>query len=79
MTGKNLLFGNNSHLIYSGSITDADAKRLTQAMTALGLGKAKGATILYTRNQDGSVVSVVVKDGAWEDPTLKHAFPFWAG
>jgi membrane associated rhomboid family serine protease len=74
MTGKDLTFGNNSHLIYSGSITDADAKRVVQSLSILRSGNAQGATVLYTRNQAGSVVSMVVKDGAWQNLKIMPGF-----
>jgi hypothetical protein len=64
IAGTNLAFGSNAHLIYSGSITDADAQRLVKTLSIPRLNNANGATILYTKNQAGSVVSVAVNSGA---------------
>jgi hypothetical protein len=74
VTGKNRTFGNNAHLVYSGSTTDVDAKRLVDILSILRLNNAPGATILYTKNQAGSVVSFAVKEGAWRDPKLAPVF-----
>ncbi len=77
ITGKNLTFGNNAHLVYSGSTTEADAQRLVSILSILRLNNAQGATVLYTKNQAGSVVSVAVKEGAWQNPKMAPAFEFW--
>jgi membrane associated rhomboid family serine protease len=77
VAGKNLTFGNNAHLVYSGSTTDADAKRLVEILSILRLSNVQNATILYTKNQAGSVVSLAVKEGAWQNPKMAPVFELW--
>jgi rhomboid protease GluP len=73
-TGRTLNFGNKSHVIYSGEATDADARRLTATLALFGFDKAQGITLLYTKKQGAATVSMMVKEGAWQDPKLMPAF-----
>jgi hypothetical protein len=36
----------------------------------------RGALVLYSRGQSGSVVSLLVKEEAWQDPKLAVPFNF---
>jgi hypothetical protein len=77
MTGKKLTVGNSSELLYSGTATEADAKRLAETLSIVGFAKAQKATILYTKGRSGSVVSLVVKEGAWQNVTMAPIFDLW--
>jgi membrane associated rhomboid family serine protease len=72
--GKSLTIGTHDIIVYSGTATDKDARQLGQALTTMGFLRDRGAFVLYSRGQGGSVVSLIVKDGAWQDPKLTVAF-----
>ena len=77
VTGKKLSLGGSANLVYSGTATEADAKRLAASLSMLRFGNAQGATMLYMKNGSGSVVSVIVKDGAWQNPNMAPIFDIW--
>jgi membrane associated rhomboid family serine protease len=76
INGKSLTIGKNDIIVYSGTATDKDAMKLGQTLTTIGFLRDRGALVLYSRGQGGSVVSLIVKEGAWEDPKLAVQFSF---
>jgi membrane associated rhomboid family serine protease len=76
INGKSLTIGKHDRIVYSGKATDADAKRLGQTLTIIGFMKDRGVLVLYTKDQVGSVVSLIVKNEAWQNPKLASSFHF---
>jgi membrane associated rhomboid family serine protease len=76
INGKSLTIGKLDTIVYSGTATDKDAKQLGQTLTTIGFLRDRGALVLYSRGQGGSVVSLIVKEGAWDNPQLAVQFNF---
>ena len=67
VTVGKIIIGTKDAVYFFGSATAADATSLGQALkTAEFLGDT-GATVLLSKG-DGTVVSLMVKEGAWDEP-----------
>jgi membrane associated rhomboid family serine protease len=74
--GNRLTIGKSDTIVYSGTATGEDARRLAQALTTIGLLKDRGVLVLYSRGQGGSVISLIVNEVAWQDPKMAAQFNF---
>jgi hypothetical protein len=72
--GSKVLVGTKDNVYYSGLATKQDAKALGDALKADGFFTDRGATVLLSKGNDGTVVSFVVQDGIWEQPDMVAGF-----
>jgi membrane associated rhomboid family serine protease len=68
--GHRLSLGTNDAIEYSGSATEADARALGETLRTKGFFSGKGGLALLSKGKDGTVVSLVVKEGVWSNPQL---------
>ena len=71
--GKEAIDGND-HVYYMGTATEADAQALGQELKSLGFFTGKGSDVFLSKHSDGTVISFVVGDGVWDDPTYVGDF-----
>jgi len=71
--GHRLAVGSNDVIDYSGSATEEDAQALAETLRERGFFGGKGGVALLAKGNGGTVVSLVVKDGVWDDPRLMAA------
>jgi hypothetical protein len=72
--GTRLTIGTHDAIFYSGSSTPADAAALGAALKSDGYFTDKGANVLLQKTPDATILSFVVKDGVWDDPTMVQNF-----
>jgi hypothetical protein len=61
--------GPQDQIAYFGTATDADAKALGQILHAAGFFMDKGGLAMLSKD-NGTIVSLVVADGAWDKPDV---------
>jgi hypothetical protein len=64
----------NDHVFYLGSATATQAQGLAEALKASGFFEGTGADVMLSRHADGTTISFVVGDGAWDDAGLVASF-----
>jgi hypothetical protein len=67
------IIGTKDVIYYFGSAMEADAKALGQALVTAGYLVDRGVTVLLSKG-DGTVISFVVREGAWEEPATLAAY-----
>ncbi len=67
MTAGSAIIGTKDEIFYSGSATQSDANALGHALIAAGYLVDNGASVLLSKG-DGTVISLVVSDSAFEKP-----------
>jgi hypothetical protein len=65
--GTRLAVGANDEIYYSGSATEADARALGDALTKQHFFGQSGATVQLDKSAGKTTISLVVKDGAWDN------------
>jgi hypothetical protein len=73
-TGPKIVVGTKDEVFYLGSATQTDAQALGNALKADGYFTDKGVTALLEKNAGGTIVSFVVKEGAWDQPDMVASF-----
>ncbi|HYL75110.1 MAG TPA: hypothetical protein VEU96_12945 [Bryobacteraceae bacterium] len=63
----NLKAGANDEISYSGTSTEQDAKALAEQLKSIGYLQDRGTSVLLSKGPGGTVVSFVVRDGAWSN------------
>ncbi len=66
-------FDGGDAVIYEGTATQADAQALGQQLKTLGFFTGKGANVFVSKD-NGTTLSFVVNDGAWNDPAIVSDF-----
>jgi hypothetical protein len=69
-----IFVGTKDNVFYSGAATRQDAQVLGRALAAAGYFVDQGAAAGLTKDQRGSIISFVVRDGSWNDAALVDAF-----
>jgi hypothetical protein len=64
----------NDHIYYFGSSTDAQAQALGEALKSAGFFVGKGFDVFLNKQSDGTTLSFIVGDGAWDDAALVSNF-----
>jgi hypothetical protein len=72
IAGKAVI-GTKDEIYYFGAATEAEAKALGQALKTAGYLEDSGVTILLSKGY-GTVISFVVRAGAWEQPATVAAY-----
>ena len=73
MVGK-AIFSSVDNIYYLGAATDAQAQALGQAFKSIGFFKGKGVDVFLSKHADGTMLSFVVGNAAWDDPTIVGYF-----
>jgi hypothetical protein len=66
--------GTKDDLYYFGSATESDARALVQLLKSAGFFQDQGATVMFSKNDDGTAISYVVAEGSWDRPISVAAF-----
>lgn len=66
-------FGKDT-IYYVGTATEAEALAVGKALTADGFFHGRGSDVFLSKHKDGTVLSFVVSDGAWDDPAILRDF-----
>src|ERR1039458_5994204 len=61
--------GSKDEVYYSGSATKQDAQTLGDALKTIGFLSDRGVSVFLSKGKGGTVVSFVVKEGTWNDPS----------
>jgi hypothetical protein len=69
-----LTIGSKDEIYYSHAATREDAAALGRALQTVGYFRDQGAAVLFSRNKSGSVVSFVLTDGVWNNPSAVAGF-----
>jgi hypothetical protein len=69
-----VVIGSTDAIYYSGSATKEEARTLGEALKNMGFLSDKGAGVILSKGKEGTVVSFVVNDGAWNQPEVVFAF-----
>jgi hypothetical protein len=73
-TTSTVTIGTKDQIIYSGSATQAQATALGNALKQAGYLQDRGVTVLLSVGASGAVISYVVQDGVWNNPTMVTDF-----
>jgi len=67
---KKVTIGSNDSVYYAGSATRQDAQALGDKLKAISFFSDRGAAVMLSKGADGTVVSFVMQDGAWNQPAM---------
>jgi hypothetical protein len=73
MTAGEVIMGTKDAIFYTGTATEADAKALGRVLLDAGFLVDNGTTVLLSKG-NGTEISLMVKDGAWETPEKTAPF-----
>jgi hypothetical protein len=69
-----LVVGTKDEVYFMGTATKEDAQALGEALKKAGFFQDHGVTVILSKDQDGTAVSFVVKDGIWDDASMVAGF-----
>ena len=69
-----VVIGSNDEVFYSGSATKEEALALGNALKQTGYFSDRGVSVFVTKEQNRRILSFVVKEGSWNDPSLVSSF-----
>jgi hypothetical protein len=73
--GKTVTIGTKDQIIYSGTATKDQATALGNRLKTDGYFQDRGVTVLlHMGGSGGTIISYVVQDGAWSNPTMVTDF-----
>jgi len=72
--GKNIVIGTKDEVYYKGAATAQDAQALGQALKGVGFFTDRGVSVALSKGPEGTIISFVVQEGAWNDPTVAPQF-----
>ena len=72
--GTKLVVGSKDAVFYSGSATEADAQALADALKNDGVFQDRGVHVVIAKGADGTILSFVVRDGAWDQADRVRSF-----
>ncbi len=68
LTNSKVTVGTKDEVYYSHAATKEDARVLGQALKTIGFFDDRGTSVFLSKGKDGTVVSFVLKAGAWKQP-----------
>jgi len=71
---NSVTIGTKDQVFYSGTATKADATALGNALKSGGYFQDRGVTVLLNKGTNGTVISYVVQDGAWNQAGILASF-----
>lgn len=69
-----ITIGAKDDISYSGSATKSDAQALGNTLQQIGYLKDRGVSVSVAKGKEGTTVSFVIKEGAWNDPNVLSQF-----
>ena len=69
-----VMIGTEDQVRYSGTATKDQATALGNRLKTDGYFQDRGVTVLLSKGSNGTVISYVVKDGVWNNPTMVSDF-----
>jgi hypothetical protein len=69
-----VVFGSKDEVYYSGIATKEEAQALGNTLKTSGYFSDKGADVVLAKGKDGTTVSFIVKEGAWDQPETLGLF-----
>jgi hypothetical protein len=67
-------FAGNDAVYYLGAVKQSEAKALGQRLQSVGFFEGKGSDVFLSKHKDGTALSFVVSDGAWNRPVVVDDF-----
>jgi hypothetical protein len=72
--GTKVMIGEKDNIFYSGSSTEAEAKALGDSLKRIGFFTDRGVSVLLSKGKEGTIVTFIVKEGAWDKPEMVSVF-----
>ena len=72
--GPSIQFGSKDKIYYSGSASKENAQSLGDELKTIGYLSDKGVAVFLAKDQSGTTVSFVVRDGFWDEPGAMSNF-----
>ena len=69
-----LEFAGNDAVYYLGAVKQFEAQALGQKLQSVGFFEGKGSDVFLSKHGDGTVLSFVVGEGAWDQPAIVSDF-----
>jgi hypothetical protein len=69
-----VVIGTKDEVYFVGAATKADALALGEALKKDGYFQDHGVAVILSKDTDGTAISFVVKEGAWDDPSMIAGF-----
>ncbi len=73
MIGK-IEFPGNDAVYYLGAVKQSEAQALGKRLQSVGFFEGKGSDVILSRHKDGTALSFVVSDGAWNRSAVVDEF-----
>jgi hypothetical protein len=74
LTIGKVIVGTKDELYYFGSATESDASARGQSLKSAGFFRDSGFMVLLSKGDDGTALSFVVAEQAWEQPEMVANF-----
>jgi len=71
---KKLVVGTKDEIYYSGRARESDARALAKALQSAGFLADRGVSVFLEKDETGFIVSFVLKEGVWDDPSMVTGF-----
>jgi hypothetical protein len=69
-----VVIGTQDEVYFTGTATKQDAQALGEALKKAGFFLDHGVAVILSKDQDGTAISFVVKDGIWDDASMDAGF-----
>jgi hypothetical protein len=74
LTVGRAVMGTKDEIYYLGSATQAEANGLGQMLKSAGFFQDRGVSVFLSKGDDGTAISFVVAEGAWDSPDYVTEF-----
>jgi hypothetical protein len=65
-----VIVGSKDEVFYTGAATEEDARALGDALKKSGYFTDRGTSVFLGKDKDGTTVSLVMKEGVWDQPGM---------
>jgi hypothetical protein len=69
-----VVIGTQDEVYFTGTATKQDAQALGEALKKAGFFLDHGVAVILSKDQEGTAISFVVKDGIWDDASMSAGF-----
>jgi hypothetical protein len=69
-----VMFPGNDAVYYLGTVKQSEAQALGQKLQSVGYFEGKGSDVFLSKHKDGTALSFVISDGAWNRPAVVDDF-----
>jgi len=77
ITSRSLSFGDEGQLLYRDGVTEADAKKLADALSQTELGQAKGVMVMFSKSGGRTSISIPLGGDEADERSRKPATELW--